>query len=493
MNLLLQSKLKHYVVLAMAALLSSIVGYYFNYYFSNVTLSVTIASVCAILLVQLFELSLSQLKQKNYSIDQHSYSLEAIKAIEQLREKIFNKLNATIGIDHIQFYILHWPTKRYLAWQGTDSFSLQHSLVYASQHFLQTIALADEKYFAQLPEVVALDIKALLKQYQATHAIPLCHGDHVYGFVFIKSQQKQLNPTICDLAKYAGLTLEHVLQHDAIVMGAQVFPNQKTAGTQQAVSWPSLVVLGLFLILTLYWFISPAISIYTNLGHRFIFDFGWVYAIVALWGGIWGLVVAKQLRGQKNLSFALLMFAIGLLLQVFGQLCYSIYSFAWGFIIPYPSVGDIGFFGSVLFYIAGVLFLAKASGVSLKLQTFKNQLLAVIIPLLMLLLGYILFLQHYTIDLSDLPRVFLDFGYPLFQAIYVSIAILIYLLTRDTKGSTKNQALLIVVALIWQFLCDYTYLYQVSRGTWQVNTINDYMYLVSYVLMTLAILQFKKK
>lgn len=492
MNLTISGKLKHYLVFGVAIVLSSIIGYYFNHYTSNVLLTIVLSAVLAIILVQLFELTLSQLKQKNYPVGQYGYSPQTVQVIEQLQAKIFTKLSAA-GIADAQFYILHWPTKQYLTWQGATSFPLQHSLVYASQHWQQTIALSDEKYFSQLPEVIALDIKALLKQHQATHAIPLGHGHDVYGFVFVNSQQKQLDSASWDLAKHAGLALEQVLQHEAIVIGSQILPTQPTDRTQQTVPWQSLVVLGLFLILTLYWFISPAISIYTNLGHRFIFDFGCVYGIVALWGGIRGLVVAKQLRRQKNLSFALLMFAIGLLLQVFGQLCYSTYSFVWGVIIPYPSVGDIGFFGSVLFYIAGVLFLAKASGVSLKLQTFKNQLLATIVPLLMLLIGYLLFLQDYQLDLSDPIRVFLDFGYPLFQAVYVSVAILIYLLTRDTAGATKNQVFLIVIALIWQFICDYTYLYQVSRGTWEVNGLNDYMYLVSYVLMSLAVLRFYKK
>ena len=39
----------------------------------------------------------------------------------------------------------------------------------------------------------------------------------------------------------------------------------------------------------------------------------------------------------------------------------------------------------------------------------------------------------------------------------------------------------------------YTFLYQASRGTWEANGLNDYMYLISYVLMSLAVLQFNKK
>lgn len=490
MNLTISGKLKHYLVFGVAIVLSSIIGYYFNHYTSNVPLTIVLSAVLAIILVQLFELTLSQLKQKNYPVGQYSYSPQTVQVIEQLQAKIFTKLNAA-GIADAQLYILHWPTKQYLAWQGVASFPLQHSLVYASQHWQQTIALSDEKYFSQLPEVIALDIRALLKKHQATHAIPLCHGDTVYGFVFVNSQQKQLDSTIWDLAKHAGLALEQVLQHEAIVIGAQTLPTQPKDRTQQTVPWQSLLVLGLFIVLTIWWFVTSFVE--ANLGNRFIFDFGNTYGAVAFWGGIWGLVVAWQWRQHKNMSLALLMFAIGLLFQEFGQLSYGVYMLFLAIEIPYPSIGDIGFFGSVLFYIVGVIFLAKASGISLRLRTFRNQLLAAIVPVVMLLLGYLLFLQDYQLDLSDPVRVLLDFGYPFFQAIYVSIAILIYLLTRDTTGATKNQVLLIVIALVWQFLCDYTFLYQASRGTWEVNGLNDYMYLISYVLMSLAVLQFYKK
>ena len=88
----------------------------------------------------------------------------------------------------------------------------------------------------------------------------------------------------------------------------------------------------------------------------------------------------------------------------------------------------------------------------------------------MLAVGYFLFLQGYEFDWSDPLKVFLDFGYPFGQAIYVSIAILTYLLSRGILGGImKGKILFILFALCMQFLSDYTFLYQSSKGTWSVG------------------------
>ena len=52
----------------------------------------------------------------------------------------------------------------------------------------------------------------------------------------------------------------------------------------------------------------------------------------------------------------------------------------------------------------------------------------------------------------------------------------------------KNKILFVLFALVIQFLCDYTFLYQSSKGIWQVGGVNDYMYLVAYFVMTLALI-----
>lgn len=246
----------------------------------------------------------------------------------------------------------------------------------------------------------------------------------------------------------------------------------------------------LLLLLTGWWLFN----LYTQQeAQRFFGDFASIYGVMALYGAAVGYIAAKEWGGAKSaVGKAVLFFSLGLLFQEFGQLAYAYLSFFLNISVPYPSIGDIGYFGSIPLYILGIFYLAKASGVKIKLQSFSHQLQAIFIPLFVLGIGYYLFLKGYEFDFTAPLKIFLDFGYPLGQAIYISLAILTYTLTRGVLGGImKNRVLFILIALSMQFLSDYTFLYQSSRGTWSVGGINDYMYLISYFLMTVGLLQLK--
>jgi hypothetical protein len=162
--------------------------------------------------------------------------------------------------------------------------------------------------------------------------------------------------------------------------------------------------------------------------------------------------------------------------------------------VPYPSIADIGYFGSIPFYIYGTLLLARASGVHVSLKSFHSKLAALTVPVAMLILSYLFFLSGYEFDWSNPLRIFFDFGYPFGQAIYVSFAMLTYLLTKKTLGGVmKHRILFIVTALVVQYLADFNFLFQASRGTWVFSGYGDVIYLIAYLLLTLGLLQLKEK
>lgn len=257
--------------------------------------------------------------------------------------------------------------------------------------------------------------------------------------------------------------------------------------------WQAKVAVLIFGGFSIWWFIINILL--QRQGFRFDYfgDFGDLYGIMAFWGAIWGTFISLKWGGMRSLmGRAILFFSLGLFLQEFGQLTYSIY---YDFItheVPYPSLGDLGFFGSIPFYILGILFLAKASGVKIGLQSFVNKIQVIVIPLVMLFVGYFLFLQGYHFDWSNPIKIFLDFGYPFGQAIYIALALLTYLLSRKVLGGImKNKILFILFAFFIQFLSDYNFLYQNSKGTWVNSGYGDYLYLVAYFLMTLGLIQLK--
>jgi hypothetical protein len=217
---------------------------------------------------------------------------------------------------------------------------------------------------------------------------------------------------------------------------------------------------------------------------------GSAYQIMALFGGVVGLCISRKWGGYKSLvGKAIFFFSIGLLLQSLGQSVNSYYNYFQNQTIPYPSFGDVGFMGSVFAYIAGSVFLARATGFQLSIRSIKGKFFAIGIPLVVLVLSYSYFLQKYIFDWTNSIKIFLDFGYPLGQAFYVSMALLALIMSREYLGGVMKRPLMfIVVALMFQYISDFTFLYQANAGTWYVGGVNDFLYFISYFLMALALI-----
>lgn len=216
------------------------------------------------------------------------------------------------------------------------------------------------------------------------------------------------------------------------------------------------------------------------------------YQIVAWLGVFCGLYFARLWGGWKSLvGRANLAFAIGLLAQSFGQSVFS-YFFYSGQEVPYPSLADLGFFLSIIPYIYGAALLVKFSYVSTSSRSFKNLIIAVILPAAMLILSYWFFLRGYEFDSTNTLKVILDFGYPLGQAIYVSLAILALLGARRILGGLMMvPTLFFIFSLVTQFLADYFFLYLSNQELYTGVGIDivDFLYLAAYTLMAISLIK----
>lgn len=254
--------------------------------------------------------------------------------------------------------------------------------------------------------------------------------------------------------------------------------------------WTQIAVI-LYASLTFWWVILYIYGATEGIQNLL---FGAVYGTtMSLYGSILGFKISQRWGGAKSLmGKAILVLSLGLFAQFFGQAVFSIYNIFLGVEIPYPSLADLGYFGNIPLYLIGISLLAKASGIRVSLRSFQSQLQAIFIPLIILGYSYFHFLSGYELDWTNPLTIFLDFGYPLGQALYVSIAILTFSLSRGILGGVmKNKILIIICAFIFQYLADFNFLYQNSRGTWYNGGYGDYLYLVAYFAMTIAILQLK--
>ncbi len=217
-----------------------------------------------------------------------------------------------------------------------------------------------------------------------------------------------------------------------------------------------------------------------------------IYPILPLIGGIYGWFCAQKWGGfRSTFGSAIALFALGFLAQFAGQMLYVYYQIYLQIDVPYPSIGDLFYFGSVILYVVGAYKLAKVAGIKLTMNSLQGKIKTLAIPFLILAISYIVLLQGYEADWTNKLIVFLDFGYPIGQAIYLSIALLALLISKDILGGLmRKPIMLLIAALVAQFISDFVFSYQVSREvtTFYAAGTNDYMFTVAYFLMAAALI-----
>ncbi|HZP55388.1 MAG TPA: hypothetical protein VFB03_01295 [Candidatus Saccharimonadales bacterium] len=220
--------------------------------------------------------------------------------------------------------------------------------------------------------------------------------------------------------------------------------------------------------------------------------FGATYGVVCLIGATVGFLAAKKWGGFRTvIGRSIMFYALGLLAQEAGQIIYTYYIYGAKIQIPYPSWGDVAYFGSVLLYIYATILLAKAVGVKFSWQRKRYKLQALLVFGPILSGSYWVFLHGYQYNWHKPITVLLDFGYPMGQAIYISLAVTAYILSRRILGGVMRAGILIVIlGLVIQYISDFTFLYQSSRGTWLTGKYNDLSYLIAYFVMSSAMIKF---
>src|ERR1039458_3259554 len=131
------------------------------------------------------------------------------------------------------------------------------------------------------------------------------------------------------------------------------------------------------------------------------------YGLMALIGSIIGLFAMKKWGGVKTvLGKSLMFFSLGLFAQEAGQLISSYYTQVAKESLPYPSVGDVAYFGSLLLYICAALFLARVAGVRFSLKQVSYKAIAIAVPVILLTVSYLILLHNHQYDTSKPLTVF---------------------------------------------------------------------------------------
>ncbi len=213
------------------------------------------------------------------------------------------------------------------------------------------------------------------------------------------------------------------------------------------------------------------------------------YGIIAAVGGLIGLHFAKYWGGFASVfGKALSLFSIGLLFQFLGQLSYGIYHYVYNVEKPYPSFGEVFYFGSIPLYILAIYLLGKSIGSLYSLKSKLGILLVIIVPILTFSVAYLLFLSEYSFEDTTAVTAVLDIGYPVGQSIYLAGAVLaLFLSVNVLGGRLKRYVLVILIALFLQYIADTFFLYQTYKDSWKEAGISDILFATAYTMMGMAL------
>ncbi len=219
---------------------------------------------------------------------------------------------------------------------------------------------------------------------------------------------------------------------------------------------------------------------------------GNLYQLIALSGAIGGFIVSRKFfYGVKSLNLvrrSIIFFSLGLVMQSFGQIFFGFLIAFFKVNVPYPSVADIGFFGSVLCYLYALILLANVSGIKITIKSFWQRPEVVIVPIALLGISYFIFLGGYQSDWHHPMRVLLDFLYPLLEALYLSLSLVIFIFSKHLlKGMLRWPGLFI--AMFVQYVADFNFLYQAKNGTWVNGGYGDLLYMCAYLVLSLSLIQ----
>lgn len=249
----------------------------------------------------------------------------------------------------------------------------------------------------------------------------------------------------------------------------------------------SYFILFFFLFLLGWWFRIAALGIKDTQEN---YLYGFAYSFIALIGGVNGFLISKKWGGRKSLmGKGIIFLSLGLLGEWFGQTVWSYYNIVKSEPVPYPSIGDIGYFSIIPFYALGMFYFAKAMGAKFNLKTLKGKLAVTIIPLIMVSIAYQLFLKDLSFDLKTPIKTFLDYGYPVGEAVMISVALVTFELSRGLLGGRmRGRMLFLIFAFVIQYVTDTTFVYQFAKGTYYNAGIVDFMYMISFTVMTFGLI-----
>lgn len=246
------------------------------------------------------------------------------------------------------------------------------------------------------------------------------------------------------------------------------------------------------IILVVYWIFLNFFGSKTGFyNYLYSFLFGLIPliggAVVLLRSKIWG--VWKSILGK-----AVFFIGLGLFCWGFGETIWSYYNFFKGIPAPYPSLADVGFAPSILFYGIGAVYLSRATGAKFGLRNPYAKIFIVVAFVLMVLISYyvlVVFARGGVIipEGETMLKTILDIAYPLGDFVSLTLAVIISGLSfRYFGGKFKYDVIFILVGLATMFFADTVFSYSTTVNTYYNGDLGDLMLTMGMFFLTFGAL-----
>ncbi len=233
------------------------------------------------------------------------------------------------------------------------------------------------------------------------------------------------------------------------------------------------IIVGFYLFVVAYWAVV-FFGGFKDTQLSYIYQF--VFGLIPLFGGIWGLLTAKKWGGlASKLGRSLFFISCGLISWGLGQMVWSYYANFGIATIPYPSFADLGYILAVPFWLFGMVNLSKTTGTRFGLKKTGSKYMVILLSLAIAMMSYFLLIVvarggalFPEIETSlTFAKLILDIGYPMGDVLILTLSLLVFGLSAGYLGGRyKYPIYALLFGFVVMYFADFSFSYTTNAETY---------------------------
>ena len=254
----------------------------------------------------------------------------------------------------------------------------------------------------------------------------------------------------------------------------------------------STILLLLVYIASVFWFIS--LDKNSDPVAQSNYWYTVLEGVIPLWGGLYGLYLAKKWGGFSSIiGKAQSFISLGLISWGIGELIFAgYYNLLMQVEVPYPSLADAAFILSWPLWGLGMVYLSRATGVKTALHNKKSKYWIIIIPTTIIIFSYYFLVQvargGVVTSSADFVKIFFDLAYPVGDVVILTLATIIYGLSfKYFAGKYRLAIYFLLFGFFVNYFADFSFSYQTTLGTFVPGGLSDFLFVTAMFAISFGV------